>query len=137
MEHNYFLEFRLIPALLEKVKRGDNPLKSLVDINWIKDLITNKFGETEWDVFSIGIFDESYKKTTLENAKYIAYTFPKIDHAPEAKYGAIDLEKMKYYTFESSIVEDNWVIGNQTPYAHTLIQFVNKDLSLKKFLKSI
>ena len=101
MTYNYYLEYRFIPDLLEQVKQGRNPLQSLIDIRWMKEVLTNNHVEIDWDGFSVDVYDEFYTRTSFEKGKYIAYTFPKIISVPEAKYGVIDIEAKKYYTFES------------------------------------
>ena len=105
MTNNYFLEYKFIPNLLEQVKQERHPLQSLIDIKWMKEILIHNNIEIDWDDFSIDVYDEYYNKTTLEKGKYIAYTFPPINCVPEAKYGVIDTETKKYYTFESDISE--------------------------------
>ena len=134
---NYFFEFRIIPALLEQVKLNNNPLQSLVDVEWIKAIMASNQVTIDWDTFSIDIYDEKGNKTTLENGKYIAYTFPKIIFPPDAKYGIIDINTRKYYTFESDFNNNIWAIGNQEKEVHHLIEMVEGDMSMAEFLKLI
>ena len=110
MTYNYYLEYRFIPDLLEQVKQGKNPLQSLIDIRWMKEILTNNNVEIDWDGFSVDVYDEFYTRTSLEKGKYIAYTFPIIISVPDAKYGVIDIEAMKYYTFESDSGDGYWAI---------------------------
>lgn len=134
---NYFFEFRIIPALLEQVKLNKNPLQSLVDVEWIKAIMASNQVTIDWDTFSIDIYDEKGNKTTLENGKYIAYTFPKIIFPPDAKYGIIDINTRKYYTFESDFNNNIWAIGNQEKEVHHLVEMVEGDMSMAEFLKLI
>ena len=108
MTYNYYLEYQFIPGLLDQVKQGRNPLLSLIDIKWMKETLDKYNVDIDWDGFSVDVYDESYNKTSLENGKYIAYTFPAITRVPEAKYGVIDIETKTYYTFESDLNEGYW-----------------------------
>jgi len=135
MTNNYFLEYRLIPGLFDQVKTGKNPLQSLVDSRWIIACLSSNNIEIDTERFSIDIYDESYNKSTLEKGKYIAYTFPEITSVPEAKYGVIDIEAKKYYTFESDFSKGCWVIGNQEVGSHALVEMVQKDMSLEEFMR--
>ena len=135
MTNNYFLEYRLIPGLFEQVKSGKNPLQSLVDSRWIIACLSSNNIEIDTERFSIDIYDESYNKSTLEIGKYIAYTFPEITSVPEAKYGVIDIEAKKYYTFESDFSKDCWAIGNQEVDRHALLGMVQQDMSLEEFMR--
>ena len=137
MTYNYFLEYRFIPDLLEQVKQEKNPLPSLIDIRWMKEILTNNNVEIDWDGFSVDVYDESYTMTSLEKGKYIAYTFPPIISVPEAKYGVIDIETMKYYTFESDSCGGYWAIGSQDIDKHSLIEMVQVEMSLEEFMKSL
>jgi len=137
MTNNYFLEYKFIPNLLEQVKQERHPLQSLIDIKWMKEILIHNNIEIDWDDFSIDVYDEYYNKTTLEKGKYIAYTFPPINCVPEAKYGVIDTETMKYYTFESDSCEGFWAIGSQDINCHGLIEMVDKDMTLENFIKSL
>ena len=137
MTYNYFLEYRFIPDLLEQVKQGRNPLQSLIDIRWMKEVLTNKNVEINWYGFFVDVYDESYSKTSLDKGKYVAYTFPEIISVPEAKYGVIDIEAMKYYTFESDSCGGYWAIGSQDIGKHSLIEMVQVEMSLEEFLKSL
>lgn len=51
MTQNYYLEYRLIPSLLNEVKLGRNPLESLIDTRWIKETLTNNNVDIEWNGF--------------------------------------------------------------------------------------
>lgn len=137
MTYNYFLEYRFIPDLIEQVKQERNPLESLIDLGWMKETLINNRVEIDWGSFSVDVYDASFNKTTLEGGKYIAYTFPPISRVPEAKYGVIDTETMKYYTFESDISEGFWAIGSQDINIHSLVEMVNKEMSLEEFMKSL
>ena len=137
MTYNYFLEYRFIPDLLEQVRQGKNPLQSLIDIRWMKEILTNNNFEIDWDGIFVDVYDESYTRTSLEKGKYIAYTFPKIISVPEAKYGVIDMEAMKYYTFESDSCGGYWAIGSQDIDKHSLIEMVQEEMSLEDFMKSL
>ncbi len=135
MTYNYYLEFRFIPGLLEEVKQGRAPLQALIDIRWMKETLSNNNIDIDWDSFSIEVYDESYQKTTLENGKYIAYTFPPVTVPPDAKYGVIDIEKKDYYTFESDFTDGSWAIGNQDINRHSLMEMIQVDMSLDEFMK--
>ena len=135
MTPNYYLEYRFIPGLIEEVKNDRMPLQALVDIEWIKKALSSNNLDICWEGFSIDIYDSDYNKTSLENGKYIAYTFPTIAITPEAKYGVIDIESKCYYTFESSW--EGWVIGSQDVNTHSYIEMVDKELTLKEFIKNI
>ena len=137
MTYNYYLEYRFIPDLLEQVKQGKNPLQSLIDIRWMKEILNKNNVEIDWDGFSVDVYDELYNKTSLEKGKYIAYTFPKIISVPEAKYGVIDIEAKKYYTFESDYSDGYWAIGSQEIGNHSLIKIVQVEMSLEDFMKSL
>lgn len=137
MTHNYFLEYRFIPDLIEQVKQERNPLESLIDLGWMKETLINNRVEIDWDSFSVDVYDASFNKTTLEGGKYIAYTFPPIVSVPEAKYGVIDIETKKYYTFESDYSDGYWAIGSQDVNSHALIEMIQKDMSLEEFMKSL
>lgn len=137
MTQNYYLEYRFIPSLLHEVKQGRNPLQSLIDSRWIKETLTNNNVDIDWDGFSIDVFDEEYNKTILEKGKYIAYTFPAIISIPEAKYGVIDIETKKYYTFESDCNDGYWAIGSQDINGHSLIEMIQGDMSLEESIKSL
>ena len=137
MTYNYFLEYRFIPDLIEQVKQERNPLESLIDLGWMKETLINNRVEIDWDSFSVDVYDASFNKTTLEGGKYIAYTFPPIVSVPEAKYGVIEIETKKYYTFESDSSEGFWAIGSQDINCHGLIEMVEKDMSLEEFMKSL
>jgi len=135
---NYLFEYLIIPNLIEKVKLNQNPIQSLVDVEWMKTVLASKDVKIDWDTFFVDIYDENNNKTTLEKGRYIAYTFPKIKLPPEAKYGVIDIPTQKYYTFESSDPSrDTWVIGNQEKDSHNLVEFIDKDMSIEEFLESI
>ena len=135
MTNNYFLEYRLIPGLFDQVKTGKNPLQSLVDSRWIIACLSSNNIEIDAESFIIDIYDKSYNKTTLDKGKYIAYTFPEITTVPEAKYGVIDIEAKKYYTFESDFCKGCWAIGNQEVGSHALVEMVQKDMSLEEFMR--
>ena len=137
MTYNYYLEYRFIPDLLEQVKQGRNPLLSLIDIRWMKEVLTNNNVDIDWDGFSVDVYDELYSRTSLDKGKYIAYTFPKIISVPEAKYGVIDIGAMKYYTFESDSIDGYWAIGSQDIDKHSLIKMVQVEMSLEDFMKSL
>lgn len=76
MTHNYYFEFRFIPGLLDQVKQGKNPLLSLIDVRWMKEVLDKNNIDIDWDGFSIDVYDELYNKSSIEKGKYIAYTFP-------------------------------------------------------------
>lgn len=135
MTYNYYLEFRFIPGLLEEVKQGRAPLQALMDIRWMKETLSQNNIDIDWDSFSVDVYDGSYEKTTLEKGKFIAYTFPPITMPPDAKYGVIDIEKNEYYTFESDFANGSWAIGNQDVNRHSLIEMLEKDMSLEEFMK--
>lgn len=137
MTQNYYLEYRFIPALLNEVKLGRNPLHSLIDIGWLKENLTNNNVDIDWYTFSIDVYDKMYNKTSLDKGKYIAYTFPPIVSVPEAKYGVIDIEAKKYYTLESDFGDDYWAIGSQDVNGHSLIEIIQGDKSLEEFMKSL
>lgn len=137
MTQNYYLEYRFIPGLLHEVKSGRNPLKSLIDTRWIKDTLTNNNVDIDWTGFSIDVYDEEYNKTSLDNGKYIAYTFPPIVSVPEVKYGVIDIKTKKYYTLESDYSDGYWAIGSQDVNGHALIEMIQEDMSLEEFMKSL
>lgn len=137
MTHNYYLEYRFIPGLLQEVKMGNNPLQSLIDVEWMKEVLSNYDVQIDWDGFSVNVYDESYNMTSLEKGKYIAYTFPSIISVPEAKYGVIDIETRRYYTLESDFSEDYWAIGSQDVNGHSLIEMVQKEMTLEEFIKSL
>ena len=137
MTYNYYLEYRFIPDLLEQVIHGRNPLLSLIDVRWMKEILNKNNVDIDWDGFSVDVYDELYNKTSLEKGRYIAYTFPKNVSVPEAKYGVIDIETKKYYTFESDICEGYWAIGSQNVSCHSLIEMVQTDMSLEEFMKSL
>ncbi len=137
MTHNYYFEFRFIPGLLDQVKQGKNPLLSLIDVRWMKEVLDKNNIDIDWDGFSVDVYDELYNKSSLEKGKYIAYTFPHIFSVPEAKYGVIDIETNKYYTFESDFAEGYWAIGSQDVNCHSLIEMVQTDMSLEEFMKSL
>jgi len=137
MTQNYYFEYRFIPGLLDQVKQGKNPLLSLIDVRWMKELLDKNNIDIDWDGFSVDVYDELYNKTSFEKGIYIAYTFPNIVSVPEAKYGVIDIETMKYYTFESDFSKGYWAIGSQDVNCHSLIEMVQTDMSLEEFMKSI
>ena len=137
MTQNYYLEYRFIPGLLHEVKLGRNPLESLIDTRWIKETLTNNNVDIDWTGFSINVYDEEYNKTSLDNGKYIAYTFPPIVSVPEAKYGVIDIKTKKYYTLESDYSAGYWAIGSQDVNGHALIEMIQEDMSLEEFMKSL
>ena len=131
------MEYRFIPGLLHEVKLGRNPLESLIDTRWIKETLTNNNVDIDWTGFSINVYDEEYNKTSLDNGKYIAYTFPPIVSVPEAKYGVIDIKTKKYYTLESDYSDGYWAIGSQDVNGHALIEMIQEDMSLEEFMKSL
>lgn len=135
MTQNYYLEYRFIPAVLHEVKLGRNPLQSLIDIRWLKENLTNNNVNIDWDSLSVDVYDNMYNKTSLDKGKYIAYTFPPIISAPEAKYGVIDIEAKKYYTLESDYNDGYWAIGSQDINGHFLIEIIQGDKSLEEFMK--
>ena len=137
MTQNYYFEYRFIPGLLDQVKQGKNPLLSLIDVRWMKELLDKNNIDIDWDGFSVDVYDELYNKTSFEKGIYIAYTFPPIVSVPEAKYGVIDIETMKYYTFESDFSKGCWAIGSQDVNCHSLIEMVQTDMSLEEFMKSL
>ena len=137
MTQNYYLEYRFIPNLLHEVRSGRNPLQSLIDSRWIKETLTNNNVDIDWDGFSIDVYDEEYSKTSLDKGKYIAYTFPSIISVPEAKYGVIDIDTMKYYTLESDYSDGYWAIGSQNVNGHSLIEMIQGEMSLEEFMKSL
>lgn len=137
MTQNYYLEYRFIPGLLHEVKLGRNPLESLIDTRWIKETLTNNNVDIDWTGFSINVYDEEYNKTSLDNGKYIAYTFPPIVSVPEAKYGVIDIKTKKYYTLESDYSDGYWAIGSQDVNGHALIEMIQENMSLEEFMKSL
>lgn len=137
MTPNYYLEYRFIPSLIEEVKNERMPLQALIDIEWIKETLTNNNVEINWEGFSIDLYDSKFNKTSLENGKFIAYSFPAITISPEAKYGVIDIDSRKYYTFESCFEDGCWVIGSQDIKTHSHIRMIKKELSLEEFIKSI
>lgn len=135
MTPNYYLEYRFIPGLIEEVKNERMPFQALIDIEWMKETLASNNVDICWEGFSIDILDSNYNKTSLENGKYIAYTFPTITITPEAKYGVIDIESKSYYTFESSW--EGWVIGSQDMNTHSFIEEVKEELTLKEFIKTL
>ena len=137
MTYNYYLEYRFIPGLLDQVKQGRNPLQSLIDIRWMKDILANNNVEIDWDGFSVDVYDEFYARTSLEKGKYIAYTFPEVISEPEAKYGVIDIEAKKYYLLESDFSDGYWAIGSQEIDRHYLIEMAKVEMSLVEFMKSL
>lgn len=137
MTHNYYFEYRFIPGLLDQVKQGKNPLLSLIDVRWMNEILDKNNIDIDWDGFSVDVYDDLYNKTSLEKGKYIAYTFPQIVSVPEAKYGVIDIEAKKYYTFESDFSKGYWAIGSQDVTCHYLIEMVQTDMSLEEFMKSM
>ena len=112
-------------------------MESLIDTRWIKETLTNNNVDIDWNGFSIDVYDEEYNKTSLDNGKYIAYTFPPIVSVPEAKYGIIDIKTKKYYTLESDYSDGYWAIGSQDVNGHALIEMIQEDMSLEEFMKSL
>ena len=65
MTHNYYFEFRFIPGLLDQVKQGKNPLLSLIDVRWMKEVLDKNNIDIDWDGFSIDVYDELYNKSSI------------------------------------------------------------------------
>lgn len=128
MSQNYFLEFRYIPSIIDRCKKGILPFNALTDIElWKKEL--EQFDcEINWDELTIEILDELGIAENLRlgtghkiGEYYVIYTFPAITVSPEAKYGVIRYNAEKnlfdYYTFESDM-SGAWYIGGQTLDTH-------------------
>ena len=50
---NYLFEYLIIPNLSEKVKLNQNPIQSLVDVEWMKTVLASKDVTIDWDTFFI------------------------------------------------------------------------------------
>lgn len=116
MTGNYFFEYQLIPDLFEKVKKGINPIQSLIDIEWMKGLVDESV-EIHWSELQIDIYDSNIRDSYLDKCRFITYSFPQIVASPEAKWGVIDIQTGKYFTFESDS-SGTWFIGGQDNETH-------------------
>jgi len=137
MSINYYLEYRLIPSMIEEVKRGGMPLASLTDTERMKEMLADIGITSDLKEFSAVVYDETFGKAPLQEGKYIAYTFPEVCFPSEAKYGVIDIGKMAYYTFESDLEEGVWAIGSQVAETHYLIEIIRHDMTLQEFMEDI
>ena len=136
MTSNYYLEYRFIPQLLDRYRKGEIPIQALVDMKWWEKLFHDNTMEVELEGLEIGIYDEDSNLVFMDKGRFIAYTFPPIVMPPEAKYGIIDIEKKEYYTLESDY-SGGWAVGSQNMDAHLLLHWAEKELSLNEFIHDI
>lgn len=88
-----------------------------------------------WDEFSVEIVHLD------ENHPAIVYTFPAPSKEPEAKYGAIVINKEKnsiiYFTLEKTIRPGRWALGQNTPSEHFSVGLFDVEPTKEKFFELI
>lgn len=113
-----------IPAMAEK---------------WFFEDVSKQWGlvptDFSWDEFSIEIahLDDDHPA--------IVYTFPSPSNVPEAKYGAIVINKKKnsiiYFTLEQTIRPGRWALGQNTPKEHFQVGLFDIEPTKEKFFELI
>lgn len=131
----YDLEYFFIPQLVKLCNDKQLSPNCLTDLDFWKRFMENNemTPEFNWDELSVEF-------QAIDDDKGIFfYIFPKPEHSPEAKYGAVIIDSkeqtFRYFTFEKE--DENWCVGETTEQKHIAHGFFDKDAGLSDFINVI
>lgn len=131
----YELEFSFIPRIVNLCNEQQIDPQVLLNLEFWKRFLENNNIEIEfsWDEFKV-----EFQPVDEERA-VIFYTFPEPKESPEAKYGAIIVNRneqvFRYFTFEKE--ENKWMIGEMTAEHHKVYGFFEENAGIADFLQEI
>lgn len=132
----YKLEQKLIPELVQKYSEKKITLEFLSDSAVMELYFFDNLSDT-YDFAKITNITQNIGysiETISDDCRLFLYSFPEPTDVPEAKYGAILIQKSEepiYYTLEMSY--SNWALCAPTTKLHRLCNFVDKCDTIQDF----